>query len=461
MLSLDEPATRAVDALTDYFVELHRRGIDVYPFAAPHIVARANPITASVAARAWSLGELVLARAAGAAAPDDDALAGAAARLRAETAVALSAFDDRLNIAAPLGKRVEREVRKRAADSAGSMLHEIGLEERGVDAILGVEPDGKQVVVTHPLAPAAAFVQLFEPLLDFLDLRAEDTPLQAMERNAAAWWFDTWSAPAHNEIERLAHEQREREFSLFDREMVSLDESLASAVVRHPSAAGLPTRQRALLDGMLRSVCSLFVIRDRRGAVVVAEDLDSGRRYPFHEHNEDLKYDEGYVMAGRLIPIVDLGWLRSPGTLIWKPGREGDEEFLGDTLRKTASALPRAVAVEALISIVARGVRVPRSLRPAPSRTEAKELLLELEEAMAAAGLANETDLSELPPEMRGAASSPGVKVLGFAIDETLAAWAQALSEQAGLIRASGSGVEGDGVSRKKGKARSSKRRRK
>lgn len=445
VLILDEPTTRAVDALTDYFVQLNRRGIDAYPFAAPHIIARASLITAPAAADAWRLGGMILARAAGdAAAPGDEALAGTAARLREDIAVALDVFDDTLRMPAPFGKRAEREARARAADSAGTMLHEIALEERCVNAVLGVQPDGKEIVLARPLEPAAAFAQLFEPLLDFLDLRAEDTELVAMERNASAWWFDTWSAPSKGNAETFAHEHREREFSLFDRDMVSLDESLASAVARHPSAESLPARQRALLDGVLTSVPSLFVVRERHGADVVVEDLDTRRRFAFREHNDELEYAERYIMAGRLIPIADLGWLRSPGALLWKSAREGDEGFLGNAVRKASSALPRAVAVEALISTIARGARVPRVVRPAPSRREAKELLFELNVAMAEAGLSRETDASELPAEMRDAAGAPGQKVLTMPVDAALSDWVQALGEQAGIGPLSGGGAPGE-----------------
>lgn len=457
---LDEPAARGVEALAEFFARLHDAEFDDYAYAAPHIVARTIPQTARAAERAWAVGSMVLARATGDASARPDVLLDAAAALQNEIASALREVDA-VDVPAPpppRGKRAQREARERALGHTSELLAEIALEEHGLEARLGAAAGGgHHELHTVAIEPPEAAARLLWSVLEFLELHSESSALIEMERIAAAWWFNTWSAPTRSEPEALASEFREREFSLVDRVMIALGEPLAAAAARHPSASELPRVQRGLLDALQRSVCGLFIVRERREAAALVEDVESGTRYDVREHYAELEYGKGFIVAGRLIPVEHIGWIRSPGAVMWRVPDERGAALLGDGLRSRGN-LPRAAVVEAMISAIGRGEHVPRLTRPAASRRDAQEILYEFQLAMEDAGLAREAEVSALPPEMRALGSAPNHIVLETPMDGVLADWTRALAEQAGLAPGRPRPQGGSGK-RKQGKRRKRKRR--
>ena len=266
VLPFDPPAARAVAALTDYFQRLGESGLVRNRQAPPHIVARSRSFTAASASIAWTLGAMVLARAAGdAEAPAEDALSRESRALHER-------FDRELREVPKLRK----DARCDATESVQLLLSEIAMEERGLELVFERSAAGPPLALSRPLDPVLGAALSFLQLLMILTVQSESDPLVSTERAASQWWFETWSAPPRGELNEITHVIREMEFSFFDREMVSLNDTLASAGARAMPRNAFTVRQRALLDGVRRGVCGIFAVRQRRGSVTVLDDLSSG-----------------------------------------------------------------------------------------------------------------------------------------------------------------------------------------
>jgi len=263
------------------------------------------------------------------------------------------------------------------------------------------------VVLATPIDPALATVHSYMRLLDMLDREFRDDPLVCSEREAADWWFDTWSAPSTTELEQALHDVRKLEFSLFDRSMLSLDdETIAAAAVQRLPENALTPRQRALVEGASAGVCGCFVVRQRRSRMILLEDVESGARYEVHEHCEQDECDEGCVVTGRLIPMAEIGWIRSPSAVYWAVDGEKRSTLAG-IVRKAKGASYPSVRVE-LVRAALRSEEVPRFVRPAPSRKMAAEFV---------------DDFNDLASYARAGEMQ---------VDEVLKDWVSALREQSG-----------------------------
>lgn len=417
LLSLDPAAARAFDALADYFERLHDLGVNG-GVAQPHVEARTHRYC--FAEKAWNFGAMVLARAAGEQnAPEEDALTHEAHDLLKAVTREVRAFRHaiqeplELDDTPPIRLRAtKRKPREHYMESAAALLSEIAREERGIDATFDTGPDGQPVILAMPSDPAVAFARSFFSLMDILEIgteslgldSAEADQLVSLEREASAWWFGTRSTAALSKRDELGQQCREQEFSFFDRKTAVLGETLASAAARRLPWNTFTRRERALVEGIGRGVCGFFVVRQRRGPIIVLEDIATGARYESRDYVEPAP-EERCVIAGRLIPIPEIGWLRSPGTIIWDAASDAALSATAKVLRQRAQREAyRSMVVEIEIS-ARRGQKSPRFVPPTPSGESAAELL---------------QDFSELAME----------QAVEMERDEVLGAWIRALHEQ-------------------------------
>ncbi|HEX8358476.1 MAG TPA: hypothetical protein VF613_00040 [Longimicrobium sp.] len=281
--------------------------------------------------QAFALASRLVARARGAADAPTDAQLRMEALERSEAAAA--AVD-------PLGYELPESLNglsEELVQLTEQLIHEAALEEHTHDAYLALQGDtDTMLLVVEPISNAAAHVSLLMMLLDRVELGIEGDPLDVLERTASAWWFHR----GHPEVEDDGFEEvREQEWSLVERPTAATGRSFVSKLVEDEEAmAALPPRQRHLARQLLHSVSETWQVRERTGddAVFVSPD---GTEYPVREH--EAEYGAGAVATGRLIPLGDGTWLRSPGMHI--------------------GTAPEAAP--------------PRSLTPARSASEARKIL--------------------------------------------------------------------------------------
>lgn len=249
------------------------------------------------------------------------------------------------------------------------LIHEAALEEHTHDAYLALQGEtDTMLLVVEPISNGAAHVSLLMMLFDRVELGIADDPLDVLERAASAWWYHRWHAEADDD--EFA-EVREQEWSLVERATAATGLSFVAELVEDEDAvAALPPRQRHLARQLPHSVSGTWRVRERTGddAVFVSSD---GTEYPVREH--EVEYAAGATAVGRLIPLGDGTWLRSPGMHI-APEPEG---------------IPAKLAV-------------PRSLPPARSASEARKVL---------------ADVASILPEVKP--------------DEVISAWLEALTRMA------------------------------
>jgi hypothetical protein len=90
--------------------------------------------------------------------------------------------------------------------------------------------------------------------------------------------------------------------------------------------------------------------------------------------------------------------------------------------------LPPTIVLEAALTHTMTGERVPRSVPPARSASEARQLLKDMVPIFMESGLATPADPSELPPEVRASATGP---LITTELDDIVGEWMHALSRMA------------------------------
>ena len=159
ILSLDPPAARAFEALAEYFEYVYSE-LPLPQQGQLHLNTRMYMMTAASADLAWTLGRMVLARAAGdAPAPDQDALRRATRAMRDEVEREIRTF--KAPIPAALNITGKRPRPEKCRESAGALLREIALEERGIEIVLDTAPSDQPVVLAMPIDPAEAAVESY------------------------------------------------------------------------------------------------------------------------------------------------------------------------------------------------------------------------------------------------------------------------------------------------------------
>jgi len=267
--------------------------------------------------------------------------------------------------------------------------------------------------------PDSATVALIDPLLEAAEYFTELNELLDFERVAAAWWFDCWvpGVKSRTTTPSFATAARRREWVLTDRPTVTTGKPVVAAFGSAPLNARFPARQAALARAFPKAHSSFFVVRSRDGARTVLEDLENCRTFHVHEHSEEMRYRAGDIAAGRLIPIRKGTFLRSPGMVTYTPDeRPGNRSSLRSIWPTIRDGLDEpALAVEALLSTLLLAWPIPRRLEPARSKREAQDLLCDLQNALASAGLRTERR-----------------RLADFALDQTIAEYCSALGTQAG-----------------------------
>lgn len=339
----------------------------------------------------------------------------------------------------PRAIRPSRARRDAALANASQILHEIGLEEFDVSCHLGTNRAGEQVLAAHPVPPESAYVALLEPLFARAEVSAFSRgPLLAVERDAASWEFECWSAGSVGAHARRSadfpHTVREQEYSLADRITLASDASIVGELVSSEHFAELFPRQHRLAESLLESFTGVFECLTVSGHRATLRALRDGRTYEVHEHAEPVAYSPGCIGFGRLLPFDGVLHLRSPGMVFVVAPEPGLGAAAAEALAEVEATLPPALALEGVISALVQGVKVPRVLSPAPTRAIAAEMLEALHEVLADADLEHEVSADDVTPALREtAARAGGAHFLEMELDATLGAYMAALSDQAGL----------------------------
>ena len=336
----------------------------------------------------------------------------------------------------PAEIRPSRAERREAFDEAAVLLREVGLEEFDVSCQLDTTWDGTATLFAYSLPSESAHVALLEFLFDRAEGVATNLdPLLEVERAASWWEFSRWSVspPTDRGSEEadFARHVRELEYSLVDRRTVTLGIPVMSEMAKDKGFAELFPRQHRMAVALGSSFVDVFECVALEGHRATMRSMRDGRTYHVHEQMDPIEYAPGWVAAGRLLPFRGEMYLRSPGMIFFQPE---DPTFVRTAAQELAGAhatLPPALALEAFIASAVFDVTVPRAVKPAHSRADARDKLEMVE-----------TLLSEEDTERERV--SP---------DATLEAFMAALAEQAAAGDARG------GHRRARGKKKMKRRR--
>ena len=315
---------------------------------------------------------------------------------------------------------------------AEEVIREAALEEHTHDAYLALDGDSETILlVASPISTASAHVELMGSLFERVEGSIEGDPLAEVERAASAWWFQRWRPAKPVEPDDFPAIVREQEWSLVDRPSLATELSALAEIVRDEEGfATIPPRQRQMARNLLDSVTGMWHVRERTGDEVVFVSAVDGSESTVIEHDHlEEAYGAGAVVVGRLIPFADGTWLRSPGAIVVPVPPAAWTRTLADAVRESAEFnVPPAILLEAVLTRTMTGEQLPRSVPPARSASEAREVLARLNAILVGAGIARPVDPSTLPAELReGLPSEPVYQEL----DLVLADWMKALSDMA------------------------------
>ena len=403
-----------------------------------HIAARMEDDTALVAEHMWTLATVLLHRALGTESPRPITLDAAVHALGASMFGLDASLGDFLSgTVNGVSSRARQASTKMALDDVGTLLHEVAFEECDAALHLATERDGTHVVVWQPVAVGNAFVELLGPLFEMAEYFVETDTLLFTERAATGWWFSRWTVTGLNGGgSAFATQMREQEWVFGTRPTLATGTPIVTALCEALFAPRIPRRQRALANALVRSRCSLFIVRARAGNQSTLEDITDAETYVIHEHSATTKYLVGDIGAGRLLEIGEGVIVRSPGMVFFTPP-DGTARFassLGPVLREARTVLRDAtIAVEAVLAGGVFGQHIPRNPPAATSPRDAHDRLWEFNSALSKAGLSHEMPADEAPPEVRAQLGGEGRVLMGYDIDEPLADYAAALATQANI----------------------------
>jgi hypothetical protein len=328
------------------------------------------------------------------------------------------------------------------------LVAEVGYDEHTARVLPVPMPDDTFALSWRDVSREAADIALMERVMARLELWASREDIGVLEREASRYCFDRFSAPSRGDERTFPRDVREQEFTFLARPFVSLGDTVAHDYQRARGRT-LPPGPRRVLRALVRSRSSLFVVRRREGTSVSMEDKLDGKTYAVTEHNDSLVYAPGSAAFGRLLPLGSGKYLRSPGMAF---GEWPNIETRGPRMLAGGGqiGMPTELLIEGILA-TAEGHAIPRRIRPAPSRVAAEELLFDFSIAMRDAGLAREVAPGDAPPELRAFDAKPGQSVLNIEVDQVLADWFQALSEQA-RVGVAPSPSRGGGSKRRKKK---------
>ena len=330
--------------------------------------------------------------------------------------------------------RVTRRARKDVLSDVGQLIHEIGLERHDLRCVLATDPDDKYVIVAERIPSLVAHAWLIEALFQRLEAFVEADESLSLERNASAWFFECWSEgtddddPSYTDFPRLI---REREWSLVSRDTLSLDEPVISSFTIDQQRDDVPPRQQRLATAYARSTIGIFEIVAIDGLHITIRDIITGDTHRYHEHAAEANPYPGLLILGRMIPLEDDLWLRSPGAMLITPGGDEFRNSLSTSLTQMSETLPTPIALEWLISTAVFGADVPVALLPAPTVTAARAALIAAQETFMDLGLFTDSAVPPTPERMAEQLESPALESFELNVDQPVAEWLMALYEQA------------------------------
>ncbi|HUQ80940.1 MAG TPA: hypothetical protein VM076_07385 [Gemmatimonadaceae bacterium] len=283
-----------------------------------------------------------------------------------------------------------RADRDNAIDEAAFLIREVGLEEFDALCDIVIGETGEDELFTHPVSAESAHVLL----LEFVYSRAEAgmltmEPLLLSEWDASVFEFSRYSvAPpgrANTEEARYARRVREHEYVLADRTTITLGRTVMEDLATEESFAEVFPRQHRMATALSASFVDVFECTAIDGTTVTLRSVRDETTYTIHEDLDPIEYSVGWTAAGRLIPF-DGGHLRTEGMIFSPPGKP-DVARVAEIMNQLEETLPPALAVEAFISSAIFGVKVPREIKPARSRADARDVLIALSETIADSGI--------------------------------------------------------------------------
>jgi len=335
----------------------------------------------------------------------------------------------------PESIRPTRAERRDAFEEAAYLVREVGLEEFDVSCMLDQDGRGAPILFTYPLDAEAAHVALVEYLFHRAEtLTDQRDPLLELERAASSWEFDRWSAatpPAFASRQELefARSVRELEYSLVERPTVTLGTSVMSEIAGNANFAELVPRQQRMAQAFTESFVDVFECVSLAGKRATLRSLRDGREYAVHEHMNPIEYATGWFAAGRLLPFDGDVHLRSPG-MIWLRPEDPVSFRSAAAAYATHDLVPPGLALEGFISSHVSNVSVPRAIKPAASRVDARELREMVATALEVAALERQPAPNDAEESAEG---DVGAMAIGDPIrpDATLQAFMNALDQQA------------------------------
>jgi hypothetical protein len=325
--------------------------------------------------------------------------------------------------------RATRRTRKDALGDAGRAIREMGWELHDLLCVLATDRDDRNVIVVGRIPPPAAYAWLIEDLFQRAEAFVTVDENLAVERDASAWFFDCWSDgsqdgdPSYTDFPRMI---REQEWSLVSRDTLSLDEPVIASLATDQQPEDVPLRQQQLATGYLQSLVGIFEIVAVDGPHVTVRDASTGQTHRYYEHNEDADPSPGLLILGRMIPLDQNTWLRSPGTIIITPIDDAYPAFLVNALTSLCESLPTPIALEALISLAIYGATVPVPRLAAPTIAAAHDTLAAVDDMLEAIGVFDD-DESEGGIEERNDAEFERFQQR---LDQSMSDWIGALNDQ-------------------------------
>jgi len=310
-----------------------------------------------------------------------------------------------------------RHVRQSHLMAMASALREQALEYHDSELLVGQDRGGAMVAFTAPATAAQAHVWLLGALYERVEGWIEESGAPALEREASRWLYERWRGARAVRGDEFARGVREQEFSLVEREIITLGASAVEHVRAERLLGDAGPKQRRMAAALPDSLCGVWEVAGRSAGWTELRHPLGGWPIRVADHAPELRYGAGDVMLGRLIPLDAETWLRSPGAAVIPGMGRGFARTLAEGLEQSSGALPDQVLVEAAIQ-TALGVRgLPREVRPRVNPDAAAEILRVLREALEAAGAAERVDPGDVPSDLP---SMPDTEVYRFEVDIVL-----------------------------------------
>ena len=407
-----------LNAIADGLALVHSiLGKDAVPGIALHILAGEYPETRDLVSPLSLLGESIVEAASN---------AHVDASRDAERTAAIESINAAIERA---HFRTTRRARKDAFGDAGRVIREKGLEHDRL-CILATDRDDRNVIVVDRVTPPVAYTWQIEDLFQRAEAFVDADDNLALERAASAWFFECWSEGSEADDTDFSHMVREQEWSLVSRDTLSLDEPAIASFAVDQKPDDVPLREQQLATGYLRSSVGIFEIVAVEGPYVTVRDATNGQTHRYYEHNEEADPSPGLLILGRMIPLDQEMWLRSPGAIIITSMADDYSAFLSQTLTKFSEDLPTPIALEALISIVIFEATVPSPRLPAPTIAAAHATLAAVDDMLEAIGVFDDEADENVFVESVEQLNALEEERFQQRVDQPLADWIGALTEQ-------------------------------